>query len=353
MDKSNLVRTLGMACGFKQPRVKQFHRLLPRVTWILIITMIIGCSVDEQDILKYGRQRDVWKLINYIEKNLHNPEQTGRVELAATQLFRQASIFGWEDVRDLFYSEFDSALVRHSLLVKDQVIDKGFEKSFLQRAIPLLMHSKNEDDHQDAMDLIGRAIQVRIEPTDSLRIIKKSIEEFLNLGRIADSLMTEKEQLEYQYESLQGKVDELEGWLKQNTPVQLNGYIRAQKEEGVYEITVNQEPAILVTTDTRFETTGYFQIWANEVADNMPVTLRQEYGGFTQKWKLYREVPAIEVDVRFGLTTEKKIQLEQTFSEMWSLQGEPAAINRELEKIQAQREALKERAEGIYFIEIS
>ena len=349
MDKSNLVRTLGMACGSTLLGVKQFYRLLPRVAWILIITMIIGCSVDEQDILKYGRQGDTWKLAKYIEKNIHNPKHSGRIKLAATQMFMWDDLFVWENIRELFYSDFDSALARHSLLVQGQALNANL----LQRTVTLQMRSERKTDHEDALALTNKAIQVGIEPADSLWAIKSAIEKFLDLGRISDSLLTEKRQLEHQYKFLQGKVEELEGWLKQNTPIQLYGSIRAQKEEGVYEITVNQEPAILITTDTRFETTGYFQVWANEVADNMPVTLRQEYGGFTQKWKLYREVPAIELDTRFKLANEKRIELEQTFSEMWSLQGKPEAINRKIEKIRVQRGTLKERAESIYFIEVS
>ena len=306
--------------------------------------------MNEQDILEYGKQGDIGSLVDYIKQNLHDPKQASRVGLAATQLFMQERMYGWERIRELFYSEFDSSLIRTCLLARKKV----FDKSFLQRSVATLLQRNNRGDYQDVLNLVDRAIQVGIEPGDSLQMICSVMAKILDLGGISDSLLTEKRQMDSQYKSLQEKVAEIEGWLKQNTPFQLYGFIRAQKEEGVYEITANQEPAILITTDTRFETTGYFQVWANEVADNLSVTLRQEYGGFTQQWKLYREVPEIELETRFKMADDKKVLLEKAIRERSSFKGEPEVIDQQIERIQEQKETLKQRIlHSIFYMKVS
>ena len=56
-----------------------------------------------------------------------------------------------------------------------------------------------------------------------------------------------------------------------------------------YEIAINGKRALLVTVTTEFHSRGSFSLQVVKLGDT-PITLKEEYGGFTQDWPVFIEV---------------------------------------------------------------
>ncbi|MFC1481588.1 hypothetical protein ACFL6E_05025, partial [Candidatus Neomarinimicrobiota bacterium] len=143
------------------------------------------------------------------------------------------------------------------------------------------------------------------------------------------------------------KVADDEQWISQHNPIQISGYVRGQQEEGVYEVAVNQKSALLVATDTRFETTVRFRLLVTELSE-IPVTLSPEYGGFTQMWKVYREVPKVEVK----RANERRDQMAEAQTKLIFQLGELQRMDKEIEEIPETVEALKDEVSRIGFFKV-
>ena len=313
------------------------------IVWSLLIILTSGCSVTEEDIVEYGKDGQFDKLIRYIEKNHENPDKVKLVQIAATQLFRKdPQRYVWDKVRYHFLNEAKPDLVRRSLLA---IGDKG-AATFLQRAVTGVLHTATDADYRETVKLIGWTVELNLEPRDSLLAIHTTVTRILDLDSKLDSLKSERWALDNNLTAAKKKAAKDEQWMSQNDPVQVIGYIRSQQEEGVYEVTINGESAVLIATDTRFETTGRFRLFATQLAE-MPVTLKPEYGGFTQKWKVYREVPKAELDTRFDLANKKRELMAKAQPKRISQMGELQRMDRLIDELAREIENLKQKADRI------
>jgi len=176
-----------------------------------------------------------------------------------------------------------------------------------------------------------------------LQAIHTAVVRITDLGWRLDHLEIERRDLNYTIIDVGDQAVKDEQSMNQNRPVQIYGFIRAQREEmfyGVaYEVVINGKSAILVATDTRFETTGSFRLFATELGE-YPVTLKPEYGGFTQKWKVYREVPKVELDSR----SKRRERLAKVQPKLISLRGDLQRMDKEISEIPQKIENLKEKA---------
>jgi hypothetical protein len=73
-------------------------------------------------------------------------------------------------------------------------------------------------------------------------------------------------------------------------PFQITGYIVGQHSYGIYEFVPDygRTHALLFASKTAFQTKGTFSLLVQEMGE-LPETLKEEYGGFTQMWKIYSE----------------------------------------------------------------
>lgn len=72
----------------------------------------------------------------------------------------------------------------------------------------------------------------------------------------------------------------------------LNGYMVHQHAVGLYEIAVpgSSQHALLMTTETVFQSKGQFQLRVRELSE-VPIQVLPSLGSFTQIWKVYQEAP--------------------------------------------------------------
>ena len=319
------------------------RRIIGLAALTIILTSISGCSATEEDIIQYGEAHDFEKLVRYIEKNQQNSEKVELVELAANQLFGQYLLNdSWTIVRTPFFEIFTAELARYSLLVENDFS----RHTFLQRAIMLLVSDSSRASHWDAAKLMALAVDLELEPRDSLQIIRAAIDEITSLETKLARLKVEHRDLNYAIGDARDQATKDEQWMIQNYPVKINGITLALQEDGIYEVFINQQSALLITTESRFNTQGRFQLFATELAE-MPVTLKPEFGGDTQKWKLYREVPRAELDVRFEMANKKRLLMAKAETRFTSKMVELQMLDKKLAEIPQEIENLKEKAFGI------
>ena len=325
------------------------RRIIGLAALTIILTSISGCSATEEDIIQYGEAHDFEKLVRYIEKNQQNSEKVELVQLAATQLFSQYLLNDlWEKVRTPFYKTFGAELARYSLLVKNDFSSH----TFIQRAVMLLVSDSSRASHWDAAKLMALAVDLELEPRDSLQIIRAAIDEITSLETKLARLKVEHRDLNYAIGDARDQATKDEQWMIQNYPVKINGITLALQEDGIYEVFINQQSALLITTESRFNTQGRFQLFATELAE-MPVTLKPEFGGDTQKWKLYREVPRAELDVRFEMANKKRLLMAKAETRFTSKMVELQMLDKKLAEIPQEIGNLKEKAYGISLLDVS
>ena len=336
--------------------MKGISTLLRPIAWSLLVLLTTGCSVTEENIVDYteenivdyGKNRKFDKLIQYIEKNQQAPEKVNLVQLAATQLFKYNFIpYPWGNARYRLLYKLEPGLIRHILLVKGD----SSSAAFLQRTVIGQVSAASGGPYWKAAQLLTLAVDLRLEPRDSLQAIHTAVVRIQDLEKRLDSLQVGRRDLNYTITDVRDRAAKDEQRLSQNRPVQIYGFIRAQREETydgvVYEVAINGKSALLVATDTRFETAGNFRLLATELGE-YPVTLKPEYGGFTQKWKVYREVPKVELDTR----DKQRELLAELQPKLVSLIGDLQRMDKEISEIPQEIENLKEQASRISLFDV-
>ncbi len=328
----------------------KYRRIILITCVTMLVLVILGCAVDEQDIKKYGDNYEIEKLAKFIEKNSDQPDQAALVKLAATQLYQlPISPLFLNETLDAIINRYNSDLFRHTLLVEDATIPDWYTYNTI---LTYLLKEPNAKNYTYVLKITNKALEVGLQPADSIRITRDAVKSIIDLKQLADSLTLEVSRLTRSVKSKREQVEDLYRWYAQNYPRQLGGFIRAQFEDGMYEIQSGQQSAILIATDSRFETNGYFEMWATEVMET-PVKLREEYGGITKKLKVFREVPKVEREARFELGSEK-IELAETIrQEITPIEKEISAIEYSLKKISGQIETQVKIANKHNYYDIS
>lgn len=101
-----------------------------------------------------------------------------------------------------------------------------------------------------------------------------------------------------------------------------------------YEISVSGSRAILITNNTSFQSRGMFTLRVVETGE-MPITLRQEYGGFDTQWPVYVEIPSDE----YRKNTENNMKI---LSEIETYSIEIESMERRIESINKMERLHKE-----------
>jgi len=252
---------------------------------IIAIFVICGCGVNEKDIRRYGREGNVDLLVRTIEKGYEEPKQHEKVKLAINQLVKRKEDKVWNYLLYRFDRGFSDDLIRYTLLAPSSVSDLNtLQKQFLQ-------HIK-EANYTEAQTWLSIAGGAGIANEEIPVPVQEQLYLTLNTHSRLDSLTKLQQEAEQSIDYYQDKIESARE--TKGKYFLLRGYIVGQADNGLYEITYFGSRAYLMTTETRFDSRGQFTIWASELME-VPVTLRQEFGGFTQQWKVYREAPSHEI----------------------------------------------------------
>jgi hypothetical protein len=134
----------------------------------------------------------------------------------------------------------------------------------------------------------------------SLKAKKETI--FKKYARIQDSLQERIKKIKAENSEIMGRISSLESSIEDTREsiknfnfINLSGFICGVNYDGSYEInTGGRYHAILITSTRDYNTKGYFNIPARKT-DTRQVSVKEEYGGFTQTWNVYEEVTPSEI----------------------------------------------------------
>ena len=261
---------------------------------VIAVVMICGCDVSERDIRRYGIRGDVDLLVRTIEKGYEKPKHDKKVKLAIDQLVRRKDNEVWNYLVYRFDRGFSDDLIRYTLQTPSSTADLNtLQKQFLQHI--------QETDYTKAEKWLSIAHRVGIADESIPITVQEQLPIIRTTYSRMDSLINLKREVERSIKSYQDKIESARDTQKKYFLLQ--GYIVAEVDLGLYEITYLGSRAYLMTTETRFESQGRFNLWVSELIE-VPVTLRQEFGGFTQQWKVYREAPRHELIKRHEAGTK-------------------------------------------------
>ena len=261
-----------------------------RLKYFFTITAIIavcGCGVNEKDIRRYGREGNVDLLVRTIDKGYQKQKRHAKVKLAIEQTVKQDDEEAWNYLLYRFDHGFTDDLISHTLLAPSSTSNLNvLQKQFLQYI--------QGSNYTETQALVSIAARVGIADDEIPLSVQDQLLVTLNTQTRLDSLRDLRRKAERSIGYYQDKIEKGRELGGKYFPLQ--GYIVAQVDLGLYEIEMAYygSHAYLQTTETRFKGRGQFTLWAYELME-MPVTLRQEFGGFTQQWKVYREATSDQI----------------------------------------------------------
>lgn len=178
----------------------------------------------------------------------------------------------------------------------------------------------NEGNIEESISLIEKFLELNIDKTGVFRKLSLLLEK--------DKIVNE-EDLKNQISKQIEKIQSLEDYFT------LTAYMIAKLEPYLYEIalpqynvlggmTISAEHALLITTDTSFHSKGWFDLNVTKLQE-MPITLKEEFGGFTQNFNVYMEISDNQIET---IEVERNIlkDLEKKMEEINSIKKEIKAI---------------------------
>lgn len=283
---------------------------LQRFFTITVIIAACGCGVSENDIRRYGREGNVDLLVRTIDKGYRKQKRHAKVKLAIEQTVKQDIEKAWNYLLYRFDHGFTDDLISHTLLAPSSTSNLNvLQKQFLQyiqesnlteaqalefiRTTWRLINSPEDlRFYAEAQALVSIAARIGIADEQIPPPVQEQLQIIINAQTRLDSLQDLQQEAKRSINSYQNQLDKAKEL--QGKYFLLQGYIVGQADIGFYEISYFGSRAYLQTTESRFESTGQFTRWAYELME-IPVTLRQEFGGFTQQWKVYREATSDQV----------------------------------------------------------
>ncbi len=205
-------------------------------------------------------------------------------EMSFKETFKENE--AWNYLLYRFDHGFTDDLISHTLFAPSSTSNLNtLQKQFLQHI--------REDDYAAAQTLVSIAGRVGIADDEIPLSVQDQLLVTLNTQTRLDSLRDLQRKAERSIGYYQDKIEKAHE--QQGKYFLLQGYIVGQAAIGLYEISYFGSRAYLQTTESRFKGRGQFTLWAYELME-IPVTLRQEFGGFTQQWKVYRESTSYEIE---------------------------------------------------------
>jgi len=140
-------------------------------------------------------------------------------------------------------------------------------------------------DHSEMQARLGLADDVLPELRDSVTSLRGLEEASVETSKHASDLQDQISSNKLELAGLEAELSK--------PPFILNGYIVGQHSYGIYEIALSYSGnhALLFAFDTQFQSRGAFSLRVTELSD-IPVQLKEDFGGFTQTWKIYSECGA-------------------------------------------------------------
>jgi len=325
--------------------------------YILLLPYIPGTdSYIERNVEQYVLNGDYNTLKVYIDKHSTEESKSAVVKEIIGMIAKSKTASSIQFLEDLFFSEKRTSKLADNILVSmntnnlkfanyerlcgrylnsyisDEMIQQYgiMFRRYDEDTIYNFFFSKTKQEYEN-----GNFDQVRsiVEAFKSLEINDPNgitrLPELLDEISNAENDISEKEE---EIVKMQEKIQQTEKDLEiqvnsNNNIITLEAFIAAQIGSGKYEILLpNGDRAILTTFINKYDRQGWTTLNAKKMYDE-EVVLKEEYGGFTQKWPVYMEV---------GTPDEDKVyELEEMIydykEELWKMQDEQVTLEEQVD----------------------
>ena len=311
---------------------------------IVIIFVLFGCSVDKNDLKKYSDTGNENELIKFIDKNKHNYKKYDLIKYAINEIVKKdlnnceefiensliENIKDKELEQDVFiiynnnnkaflnwnkillkYYETNNTILKEQLLkmlnnYDDNEINKfcKFSKDYFIKEIYNLNFFVLRKKLFELKNKLNNLSLLKINENQKNKIQKTNLTIDKYNEIYSNTIIEENEILKIKDEinAINKNLKEDEEYIEENGDYfYLNAYIVGQYEYKIYEIALSDydyyygkipsdKHAILVTIVNEFSSKGWFNLYVRKLSE-IPMQIKHEFGGFTQKWDVYQEVP--------------------------------------------------------------
>jgi hypothetical protein len=375
---------------------KLCHNLKSLILAIIPIIILCSCSIDKNDITKYADMGNENKLIKFIDKNKNNQEKYDLILYAINEIITKdlenckkfiensyiISIAGNELEYNVFkvynnnkitFSDWNNLLLKYfetnNIILNDQLLimlnnyDDGNLKQFYEYSIEKIL---KEIQNANFIELknklpelttkLNKLSLIRINEDQKNKIqqldisISKFNDSFLDITTIEENLIKTKTEID----TLKNRLTEDEKYIEDSGDYfYLSAYIVAQTSYtefssilNEYEIALenydyfgsipSQNHAILLTIETQFSSKGRFALYAKKLYE-IPIQIKQEFGGFTQNWSVYMEIS----DQTISTIKNKKNDINKFKALLKKKSKKKKKLNEDLVKKKTKIEGLK------------
>jgi len=376
--KSNILLKLHFSDKFKIPLEAIIIVLFLFVVVLgAIITDLATTNIDELE--DYARNKEWNRIENYFIKHQNSGNQTHTHVNYALQLMLNSNdtklhttlvdlvksnklnisylpdFFNYYNKRDLDFmpSEVILDLIKNqgandyfiSSFVNCQ--DRDFPKNYI-KLVKALLGSSNGKALKHILSANRLMIERDIDASNLKKItmlylaLQDSIRKNENLIKnLPEMLSSNQQRIESVKEEISQRKEEIKKY-KNNiiTGFWLSGLVVGRANilglPNSYEIALtNGRRALLFTTKTNFQSQGYFSVFVRRTTGELPITLKENYGGFNQIWKVYTE---FDNDVDNDSTKIKIAGLKEDLS---SLENRLSILRDEQKKLEISKSTIE------------
>ncbi len=326
------------------------HNSKSLILAIIPIIILCGCSIDKNDITKYADMGNENKLIQFIDKNKNNKEKYDLILFGINEIITKDLVNCKKFIENSYFENFvDNELElkvlniynsnKLTFLDWDNILFKYYKANniILNDQILIMLNNFNDDNIEEIYEFsikiflkdiqnanifelknrlpeltnkLNKLSLININENNKDRIQQLDIsmikynDSFLEITSIEENLIKTKTEID----TLKNRLIEDEKYIEDNGEYfYLSAYIVAQTSYtdfssifNEYEIALenydyyygsipSQKHAILLTIETQFSSKGRFSLYAKKLYE-VPIQIKQEFGGFTQNWTVYMEV---------------------------------------------------------------
>lgn len=332
-------------------------RYLRTILSLTALLVLLSCANSMEERLKqYGSDGKVNELIEFIKQN-KNGNKFDLVSIAIEQICKNKFSEGLTYLEDIFYYSSTSQKIKDIILTAydknalcfnnlSQLIDNLlYDENYSSKSVANILKNCNEKDLIASL-LKSRDLSISLEKynvlSKSLNVQKnlqisycpseQKILDILNSaysnnGRIylspdaydvvnqistINNNLSSLDNLDEKIEDLYLQLGRLEERREKYDYFWISGYIVAYYKAlmgGGEEYEIKRSGfrlhSILQTSKTIFQSKGTFRLKV-KLIDTVPVRVKEEFGGFTQTWDVYKEVTDSEIDEYDRLTNSIK-----------------------------------------------
>lgn len=292
---------------------------------IIVLLSTSGCIYNREALMKYSSNGDYDKLINYINKNYDNSNNSELILLAINEIVNSKNNDDLIVLEELFYKDVSDEIkleITSAFNNKDKLF-KSFEKlndyffenykrkenaKISTEVLKMLIKYKEDQLIKYNINAFEKKYNSNEFEEAHIRLVllkelfpnkRNSIEALINKFEKLVEVDIDIEEVKNQISELENKIDEIKSALINSDYFSLEAFVIAEMEPNFYEIAIAEKGyytsipsdnhAYLITSKTKFTSKGRFVMNVVKMYEE-DVKLKEQFGGFTQKWNVYYEI---------------------------------------------------------------